>query len=184
MTKPSDTTLSAQSTLRDVLAAFPGAPRALFRGFHIGGCSSCAFQLDETLAQLCQRHGGLEPQTVLAHLRRSHEEDARLWLAPHDLARECGSGAAPKLVDVRSREEFEAVHIAGSVLLSQPVMQEILGRWPRGERFVVVDHRGQQALDAAAFFAGHGFEHVRCLRGGVDAWALEVDPSLRRYRLD
>jgi len=34
-----------------VLEAFPGAQRALFRRYHIGGCSSCAFRPDETLAQ-------------------------------------------------------------------------------------------------------------------------------------
>jgi hypothetical protein len=26
-------------------------------------------------------------------------------------------------------------------------------------------------------------QNVRCLRGGIDAWAQEVDPTLRRYTL-
>jgi hypothetical protein len=30
---------------------------------------------------------------------------------------------------------------------------------------------------------GHGLTNVHCLRGGIDAWAVEVDPKLRRYRL-
>ena len=32
--------------MRDVLEKFPGAQRALFRKYHIGGCSSCGFQPD------------------------------------------------------------------------------------------------------------------------------------------
>jgi rhodanese-related sulfurtransferase len=48
----------------------------------------------------------------------------------------------------------------------------------------VCDHQGRLALDAAAFFLGHGFKEVRCLRGGIDAWAQEVDPKIRRYRLE
>ncbi len=84
---------------------------------------------------------------------------------------------------MRSREEFEAVHIEGSVLMSQPTVQEIMGHWPRNETFVIVDHEGKLALDAAAYFLGHGFEHVRCLRGGIDAWAREVDTTLPRYKL-
>jgi rhodanese-related sulfurtransferase len=47
-----------------------------------------------------------------------------------------------------------------------------------------VDHQGKQALDAAAYFLGHGLQNVRCLRGGLDAWSREVDPAVRRYRLD
>ncbi|HZV36296.1 MAG TPA: rhodanese-like domain-containing protein, partial [Verrucomicrobiae bacterium] len=55
--------------------------------------------------------------------------------------------------------------------------------WPRNEEFVIVDHMGKMGLDAAAYFAGHGFERVRCLRGGIDAWAREVDAKIRRYQL-
>ena len=88
-----------------------------------------------------------------------------------------------KLIDVRSREEYEAVHIDGALLLSQPVMQEIMGKWARSETLVVIDHQGKSALDAAAYFLGHGFENVRCLRGGIDGWSQEVDTKLPRYRL-
>jgi hypothetical protein len=52
-------TITAQSTLREVLAVYPGAQRALFRRYHLGGCSSCAFRPEETLAELCARSGGL-----------------------------------------------------------------------------------------------------------------------------
>jgi rhodanese-related sulfurtransferase len=49
---------------------------------------------------------------------------------------------------------------------------------------VLVDHQGARTLDAAAYFAGHGFANVRGLRGGIDAWSLEVDPSLPRYTIE
>ena len=88
-----------------------------------------------------------------------------------------------RLLDVRTREEHEAVSIPGSVLMSQETMQEILSRWPRNEPFIIYDHQGKQCLDAAAYFAGHGFEQVRCLRGGIDAWAQEVDTTMSRYTL-
>jgi rhodanese-related sulfurtransferase len=39
-------------------------------------------------------------------------------------------------------------------------------------------------MDAAAYFAGHGFTNVRALRGGVDAWSREVDPKVPRYELE
>lgn len=181
--KPERMTIEPSSTMEQVLAAYPGAQRALFRRYHIGGCSSCAFRPDETLAQVCARHGQLDVREVLDHLRRSHEEDARVLIEPRALAEWLQREPSVKLLDIRSREEFEAVRLEGALLLSQPVLQEILGQWPRGQPIVVIDHRGRQGLDAAAYFLGHGFENVRCLRGGIDAWAQEVDPKVRRYML-
>jgi rhodanese-related sulfurtransferase len=89
-----------------------------------------------------------------------------------------------RLLDVRSREEFDAVHIDGSVLLSQAVMRGILGEGTNARPLVIVDHAGKHGLDAVSYFMGHGLQNVRCLRGGIDAWAREVDPQLRRYALE
>jgi rhodanese-related sulfurtransferase len=49
---------------------------------------------------------------------------------------------------------------------------------------VLYDHRGRQSLDAAAYFLGQGFQKVRCLRGGIDAWSREADAKIPRYRLE
>jgi rhodanese-related sulfurtransferase len=176
-------TISGETAMQEVLQLYPGAQRALFRRYHVGGCSSCGFQPTETLAQVCARNGNLDIQEVIDHLQASHEQDARILISAGDLAGLIKQNPATKLLDIRSRQEFEAVHIQGSTLLSQPVMQEVLAHWPRHEPVVLIDHRGHQGLDAAAYFAGHGFENVHCLAGGIDAWSQEVDPKLPRYRL-
>lgn len=175
--------VSPGSTMRKVLATYPGAQRALFRRYHIGGCSSCAFQPEETLAQVCQRNGGLDVVEVLAHIQASHEQDSQILVAPKELASLLKKDHSLRVLDVRSREEFETVRLEGSVLLSQPVMREILAEGTNGRPLVIVDHQGKQALDAAAYFLGHGLENVRCLRGGLDAWAQEIDPEMQRYQL-
>lgn len=172
-----------QSTMRDVLEEFPGAQRALFRRYHIGGCSSCGFQPEETLAQVCERNGGLDVNEVLQHIQTSHQQDARILIEPGDLKKWIERDESVRLVDVRSREEFEAVHIEGSLLLSQEIMRQIMADGSNTRPLVVVDHQGRHALDAAAYFMGHGLQNVRCLRGGIDAWAQEVDTTMRRYTL-
>ena len=130
--------------MQAVLQMFPGAQRALFRKYHIGGCSSCGFQPEETLARVCERNGDLPVTDVLEQIRQSHEEDARILIEPSDLAKRLEAGEDIRLVDIRSREEFEAVHIESSVLLTQPLMQEILGTWDNDQRFVVIDHQGKK----------------------------------------
>ncbi len=166
-----------------VLATFPGAQRALFRRYHIGGCSSCGFQPTETLAEVCERNGGLAVGEVLAHIQSSHEQDARIFIEPQELAEWRRQDPSVRLVDIRSREEFEAVQIAGSLLLSQEVMRQIMADGSNTRPLVIVDHQGRNGLDAAAYYLGHGLQNVRCLRGGIDAWAQEVEPTLRRYRV-
>jgi len=175
--------IGPQTTMREALEAYPGAQRALFRRYHIGGCSSCGFQPEETLGQVCQRNGGLDVNEVLEHIKASHEEDAKILVAPPELAEWLKADKSVRLVDVRSREEFEAVHIEGSVMLSQDTMRQIMGDGSNTRPLVIIDHQGNQGLDAAAYFMGHGLQNVRCLRGGIDAWSREVDAKLRRYRL-
>jgi rhodanese-related sulfurtransferase len=175
--------IGAGSPMSAVLEVFPGAQRALFRKYHIGGCSSCGFAPDETLAQVCARNGNLDVAEVLAHIQSSHEQDAKILISPRELAELRQNDKSVKLVDVRSREEFEAVHIGGSVLLSQDAMRELMASGSNTNPIVVVDHQGKNGLDAAAYFMGHGLQNVRCLRGGIDAWAQEVDPKMRRYKL-
>lgn len=176
-------TIQPQSPMSVVLEAFPGAQRALFRRYHIGGCASCGFQPTETLAQVCERNGNLNVAEVLAHIQSSHEQDAKILIEPEELAGWRRQDSAVRLLDVRSREEFEAVHIDGSVLMSQDTMRQIMSDGSNTRPLVIVDHQGKNALDAAAYFMGHGLQNVRCLRGGIDAWAREVDPTLRRYKL-
>jgi rhodanese-related sulfurtransferase len=176
-------TIGPQSTMQEVLEVYPGAQRALFRRYHIGGCASCGFQPAETLEQVCGRNNSLNVDEVLEQIKTSHEQDAKILISAKELAEMLERDKSVKLLDVRSREEYDTVQIAGSILMSQPTMQEILGKWQRHEVFVIIDHVGKQGLDAAAYFLGHGFENVRCLRGGIDAWSQEIDPKLSRYRL-
>src|SRR5436190_9747977 len=102
--------ISGQSPMQDVVDAYPGAQRALFRRYHIGGCSSCGFSPDETLAQVCERNGGLNVDEVLSHIQSSHEQDAKILIEPKELAEWRKQDPSVRLVDVRSREEFEAVN--------------------------------------------------------------------------
>jgi len=183
MSSPADS-ITVQSTMGEILDACPGAQRALFRRYHIGGCSSCGFQRDETLEQLCARNGGLNPEQMLRDIKAGHAEDARIWIEPRALAEWLQQDSSIRLLDVRSREEFEAVHLEGSVLLAQPTMREVLAEGTNSRPLVIIDHQGKQALDAAAYFIGYGLQNVRALRGGLDAWAREVDPKIRRYQIE
>lgn len=177
--------LSPQCTMSQIVETYPGAQRTLFRHFHIGGCKSCAFSPDESLKELCDRNQIESPDKVLDTIRSSHDEDASFFISPTDLKKLLDSvDTEIKLLDIRTAEEFDAVKLPGSVLMSQPVMQDIMAYWNPDHPLIIIDHVGHQALDAAAYFSGHGLKNVRCLSGGIDAWAQTVDTSMPRYTFE
>ena len=177
-------TLDPSITMRELLQRYPGAQRALFRRYHIGGCSSCGFQPEETLEGVCARNNQLPVGEVVDHVIASHEADLKMQLSPAELASALKNAPEAKLVDVRTREEYDTVHIDGAIFFTQELMQEILMKWDRRALLAIIDHQGTRSMDAAAYFAGHGFENVRAVRGGIDAYSQEVDPNLARYELE
>ena len=180
----STATIDSDITMRELLEHFPGAQRALFRRYHIGGCASCGFSPDETLAGVCARNENLDLDEVAEHILTSDAADRALQIEPKDLAERLAAGETIHLLDIRTREEFESVKLPGAHLFTQEFMQEILGKWPRTDLVVIYDHQGARSMDAAAYFQGHGFEKIQSLRGGIDAWSAEVDPKLPRYHVE
>ena len=176
-------TLDASITMGELLERFPGARRALFQRYHIGGCASCGYQPEETLASVCARNENLPVEDVIEHIAASHEQDSLMLIEPNALADQIKDGTV-RLVDIRSAEEFEAAPIEGAIFFNQDLMQEMMASWDRNALTVFVDHKGTRVLDAAAYFVGHGWTNVRGLRGGVDAWSDEVNPDVPRYDLE
>ena len=81
-------------TMRELLVQFPGAQRALFRKYHIGGCSSCGFSPEETLAGVCVRNENLDVDEVIEHIAASEETERSMQIEFGDRA----SGSLPLIV--------------------------------------------------------------------------------------
>jgi rhodanese-related sulfurtransferase len=91
-------------------------------------------------------------------------------------------GERPVLLDVRTPEEHALVALPGSVLVP---LQEFGTRLAeldalKGKPVVAYCHSGVRSLHAAAFLASRGID-AASLAGGIDRYAVEVDPSLPRY---
>ena len=104
-------------------------------------------------------------------------------LTPGELARwrEDATRDAPVLVDVREPWEFELCRIDGSRLVPLGELPQRAEELPRDRPLVMVCHTGRRSQNAAMFLVQAGFTDVHNLKGGVEGWALQVDPSMRRY---
>ena len=104
-------------------------------------------------------------------------------LTPGELARwrEDAAREPPVLVDVREPWEFDLCGIEGSLLVPLGQLPSRVDELPRDRPLVMVCHTGRRSQNAAMFLAQSGFADVQNLSGGVERWAVEVDPSMRRY---
>ena len=91
------------------------------------------------------------------------------------------SGREIQLLDVREGWEFALARLPGALLVPLPELARHLDELDRDKRTVVYCHHGIRSLQAALALRSRGFRDVRSLRGGIDRWALEVDPSVPRY---
>jgi rhodanese-related sulfurtransferase len=87
-----------------------------------------------------------------------------------------------KLIDVREPWEFATARIDGSVPMP---MGDVPARAHQeldpDERLIVVCHLGMRSMNVAVWLRNQGFEQAQSLRGGIDAWSVEVDPKVGRY---
>ena len=96
----------------------------------------------------------------------------RLKTAPTDL----------KVIDVREPWEYETAHIGGSVLMPMgDVPSRANTELDPDEPIVVLCHAGVRSMSVTAWLRNQGFEKAQSLRGGIDAWSREIDPSVPRY---
>jgi len=88
----------------------------------------------------------------------------------------------PLVLDVRGAEEVRVASLPGS--LNVPIhelparLDEI--REVADRPVVVLCHLGVRSYHAAAFLESVGIP-ASSLRGGIEGWAVEVDPRMPRY---
>ena len=173
--------ITPDSTMQQVLEIYPGAQRALMRHYHIGGCSHCGFAPEDRLEEVLAQHNVLNVNEVIEHIKTSHEQEQGIQIGPQELAEALKGDTPPRLLDVRSHEERAIVTLEGSLHATQDVVQEMNSTWPKDTPIVTYCHHGIRSLEAASYLIGHGFTNVLSLAGGINAWAEEIDTSLRRY---
>ena len=98
-----------------------------------------------------------------------------------DLKARLDKGDQPVLLDVREPEEVAIVRLPGSIHIPMGEVSGRLHELDPDKEIIVYCHHGVRSLRVAQFLAQRDFSHVVNLTGGIDAWALEVEPEMRRY---
>ena len=90
-------------------------------------------------------------------------------------------GVELTLLDVREDDELALCAIDGALHIPMQEVPRRIPDLPRNRPLVVMCHHGGRSDQVAQFLRGHGFVNVHNLAGGIDAWAIMVDPKMCRY---
>jgi rhodanese-related sulfurtransferase len=99
----------------------------------------------------------------------------------HELRQLLAQPAPPLLLDVREADEWRFCRIDGAVHLPMSQIARRVGELDPAWPMIVYCHHGIRSHRVAEFLLHQGFADVANLAGGIDAWSVQVDPSVPRY---
>lgn len=87
------------------------------------------------------------------------------------------------LVDCREPDEYAIAKIEGAKLVPMSEIAERFGELEpfRNHAIVVHCHHGVRSLRVTKWLRDQGFAQVQSMSGGIDQWAVEIDPGVPRY---
>ncbi len=111
------------------------------------------------------------------------EESAGLeWdITPAELAEKLQRGEKIRLIDVREPHEVEISSLPGEELIPLGQLASRLPELNSAEDMVVFCKTGNRSMRALELLNSAGFKKVKNLKGGINAWAREVDQKLPVY---
>jgi adenylyltransferase/sulfurtransferase len=111
-------------------------------------------------------------QSEQSPLEISVSEARRLLDAP---------GGPALLIDVREPDERATCAVAGSEHIPMGQIPAALPTLPRDRQLLILCHHGGRSMRVTQYLRANGLTHVTNVAGGIDAWAQEIEPGMKRY---
>jgi rhodanese-related sulfurtransferase len=84
------------------------------------------------------------------------------------------------LLDVRNQDEYAICNLGGHLIPFNELPAN-LDKLNKDQHIIVHCHAGGRSRRATDFLLQQGFRKVENLRGGITAWANEIDPKMAKY---
>lgn len=104
-----------------------------------------------------------------------------LDVEPSEVLRRIQQGQALQLVDVREPVELQISALPGAVSIPLAQLMQRLDEVDRDRPVVLLCRTGVRSVRALHLLAAQGYSQVFSLKGGINAWAEQVDPTIRKY---
>ncbi|MCE0523325.1 MAG: sulfurtransferase [Methylacidiphilales bacterium] len=103
-------------------------------------------------------------------------------ITPTELKARLERGETLRLIDVREPDEWAVARLPEAELIPLGQFQQrATDELSPDETLVLYCHHGMRSSRAQGYLKARGYANVLNLAGGIDAWALQVDPAMKRY---
>jgi sulfur-carrier protein adenylyltransferase/sulfurtransferase len=86
-----------------------------------------------------------------------------------------------RVIDVREPDEHQIAHIDGVPQIPLGTLPQRFTELDPNQQIYIHCKSGVRSLKAVKFLQEQGFKYVKSVRGGINAWADEIDPSVPKY---
>jgi adenylyltransferase/sulfurtransferase len=86
-----------------------------------------------------------------------------------------------KVIDVREPDEYQIAHIDGVALFPLSTLRERFTELDPNQQYYIHCKSGVRSLRALQFLREQGFKYLKSVKGGISAWADEIDHSVPKY---
>jgi rhodanese-related sulfurtransferase len=105
-----------------------------------------------------------------------------MTITPAELKARLDQGEELRVIDVREADEWAIARLPRAELIPLSGFRQLAApQLDPGETIVLYCHHGVRSARAQGFLKEQGYPNVLNLTGGIDAWALQVDPAMKRY---
>lgn len=115
-------------------------------------------------------------------ISRENEEYLPEWdITPQEAFTSLQSADSPVLVDIREPVEWAFNRIQGAIHIPLSGLLDNLQQMQPDQEYILYCHSGVRSHFATQSLHKAGFEKVKNLLGGIDAWSVEIDSEIPRY---
>ena len=86
-----------------------------------------------------------------------------------------------RVIDVREPDEYQIAHVNGVPLLPLSTLAQRFTELDPNQQYYIHCKSGVRSLRALEFLREQGFKYLKSVKGGIDAWADEIDHNVPKY---
>lgn len=108
-------------------------------------------------------------------------DPASVEITAGDLKGLIDKGSKMTLLDVREPHEWDITHLGNARLTPLSHFEDYIAELDPEDDIYLYCYKGKRSLTALQQLKKRGFKNLYSLAGGIDGWAVDIDPDMPRY---
>jgi adenylyltransferase/sulfurtransferase len=86
-----------------------------------------------------------------------------------------------KVIDVREPDEYQIARVQGVALIPLSLLPQRFAELDPNQHIYIHCKSGARSMKALEFLREQGYKYLKSVKGGINAWADEIDHNVPKY---